>query len=156
MLEGDFGCCFVFCLSSIVTDLKECWVFPVSCLSPAFFLQYSWIFYAVLPFLFILQLTVMSKQNQSLLRCVSQTCWASSIALHVLPEKILSLAFYVLLEKLLTAGHSRTFMEIAGSMGHETVLPLSLFLSWTVPTAGVLPLCDTENDRWSWNFILSL
>lgn len=90
--DGDFGCCFVFCLSSTVTDPKGCWVFPGSPPSPASLLQYSRIFCPPLPFLFMLLLGVVSKENQSLPTCVSQTCWALSLALHALPEKILSLS----------------------------------------------------------------
>lgn len=40
---------------------------------------------------FILQLGVMSKENRSLLKCNPWTCWALILALHALPEKILSL-----------------------------------------------------------------
>lgn len=52
MLESHSGCCFVFCLSSVFTDLKKCWVFPAIPPSPSSFLQYSWIFCAALPFHF--------------------------------------------------------------------------------------------------------
>lgn len=42
--DGDFGCCFVFCFSSTVTDPKGCGVFPAGPPSPAsllHFLEYS-------------------------------------------------------------------------------------------------------------------
>lgn len=89
VLEGHSGCCFIFCLSSVFTDLKGCWVFPASSLSPSSFLQYSRIFCAALPFRFAVGF--MSKENQSLLRCNPWTCWALILALHAIPGKALSL-----------------------------------------------------------------
>lgn len=89
VLEGHSGCCFIFCLSSVFTDLKGCWVFPASPPSPSSFLQYSRIFCAALPFRFAVGF--MSKENQSLLLCNPWTCWALILALHAISGKALSL-----------------------------------------------------------------
>lgn len=89
VLGGHSGCCFIFCLSSVFTDLKKCWVFPGSPPSSSSFLQYSWIFCAALPFHFAGGCHV--QGNWNLLRCNPWTCWALILALHALSEKILSL-----------------------------------------------------------------
>lgn len=91
-VERWFRLLFCFLFVTYCYRPKRVLVFPASPPSPASLLQYSWIFCPALPFLFILQLGVVAKENQSPPRCVSQTRWASSLALNELPKEILSLS----------------------------------------------------------------
>lgn len=83
VLEGDFGCCFV---SRVICYYKSEGVLGIS--RSAFTQRFA----IALPFLSILQPGIICKENQSLWRCFSQSCWALNLVLSKLPGKILSLS----------------------------------------------------------------